>query len=165
MAQPVVDISLFGDKALKKALARLEPKLQKKVFRQTQRKSATRLRARITENLSGPVVDVHTGRYRDAMRKAPIRAFTNKRKRQKGVGVHMPERHLLGISPDDQWYYPFVVEYGTEKDRQGRGPVPAFAPIRRAVNDNARRELATMATDMKVGIEREAKRLPKAKVR
>lgn len=162
MAQPVVDIRLFGDKALRKALARLEPKLQKKVFAKTQRLSAKRLRSKITENLSGPVVQRDTGAYADAMRRAPIRAFTNRKKRQKGIGVHMPERHLLGIAPDERSYYPFAIEYGTEKQRGGRGPLPAFAPIRRAVNSSARQELARMSTDMREGIEKT--KLPKAKV-
>lgn len=154
MASPVVDISMFGDKALARGLARLEPRIQKKVVRQAIRKSAKRVRAHVIANWERTK---DTGQMAEAFKAIKIRA--GKRSRH-GLRMEypLPERSLLGISPSYKWYPPFAVEYGYTRTARAPVTVPPKAPIRRAVNEHTDQEHAIMGREIGKGIEREARK-------
>ncbi len=157
MAKPVIDISLVGSKVLIEALGRLGDRLQRKVVRQAMRKSAKRLNIAIIQNLSGIPVAPDSGRW--LMAQSAQKPQSGKRSRT-GIRIELPypTRDELGIDAKDKWFRPMAIEYGTTKNRQGRGPLPAFAPVRRAVNENTAKEHSIMATEIGRGIEREARK-------
>lgn len=156
MAKPVVDISLVGSDILIRQLASFEPRIQRKVVRQTLRKSAKRLQVHVIQNLSGYPVAPETGRYLFAMAGAKPKALRRSRY-VIGVGIAMPVRAELGIDPGYEWYYPFAVEYGYTREARAPVVVPPKAPIRRAVNDNTDAEHRFMGRDIGKGVEREAR--------
>jgi hypothetical protein len=148
--KPVVDISVFGNKALERDLASFPPGVQKKVVRPVLRRSLKRLKAHVVRNLSGHPVSPDSGRYLAAMIAAKPHALKRSRTRI-GVAFDMPPRTELGIPPGYKWYYPAAVEYGHPR-------ASAKAPIRRAVNAHTNEELGAMGRDIGRGIEREAKK-------
>lgn len=158
MAGNALHITVEGDRAVMKLFESLEPTVKKKVIRPELRKAAKRANKRLVHNLSGAVVKPHTGRWLAAQTGVKPKAIKRSRK---GIGVVIgfPEREELGIAPDDKWFYPAAVEHGTEKDRQGRGPLPAFAPIRKAVDDHAAEETRIISAGIRAGTIREAKKL------
>ncbi len=157
MAKPVIDISLVGNKVLIEALGGLHDRIQRKVVRQAMRKSAKRLNVAIVQNLSGIPVAPDSGRW--LMAQSAQKPVPGRRSRTGiTIGIPMPLREELGIPARDKWYYPTAIEYGTTKTRGGRGPLPAFAPMRRAVNENTDREHQAIGTEIGKGIEREARR-------
>lgn len=164
MAKPVIDISFLGGKALERALSQLPDRIQRKVVRQSLRKSAKRVNTYIVQHLSGIPVSPDTGRWLIAQ--SAQKPKSGKRSRR-GVRIELPypTREELGIAAGDKYFYPAAIEYGTQKTRQGRGPLPAFAPIRRAVNENTEKEHRLMGAEIGKGIEREARRAFAAKVR
>ena len=157
MAKPVIDISILGDKELSRALSRLPDRIQRKVVRQSLRKSAKRANTYIGQNISGIPVSPDTGTW--LMTQSAQKPQPGKRSRT-GVRIELPypTREELGISPTDKWFWPSALEYGTTKSRGGRGPLPAFAPVRRAINENTAKEHQLMGTEIGRGIEREARR-------
>lgn len=157
VAKPIVDISLVGDKALIKGLARFEPRVQKKVVRGALRKSAKRLKAHVIRNLSGDPVKPDSGRYRAGMVAAKIRSLGRSR-RLMALGFALPTRAELGIAPGYEWYYPFAVEYGYTRTARAPVTVAPKAPIRRAVNEHATEERLVMGREIGAGIKREAKK-------
>lgn len=165
MATPVIDISLLGDKALIRALAQLPDRIQRKVVRQSLRRSAKRVNGYIVQHLSGIPVAPDSGRWLIAQSAQKPKAAKRSRRGVR-MEVSYPEREQLGIAPGDKYFYPAAIEYGTTKTRQGRGPLPAFAPIRRAINENTAKEHALMGAEIGKGIEREARRaFAKVKIR
>jgi hypothetical protein len=155
---PVIDIRVFGDEALAKALASFEPKVQKKVVRSALRKSLKRLKAHVVRNLSGHPVAPDSGRYLAAMIAAKPKALPRSRS-SIGVGIAMPTREELGIPPDyKKGFYPFSLEYGYTRTERAPVVVPAKAPIRRAVNSHQAEELRVMGDDVGRGVEREARK-------
>lgn len=150
MAKPAIDISLVGSDILIKQLASFEPKVQKRVVRQTLRKSAKHLKAHIVTNLSGHPVSPDSGRYLAAMTAAKPKALPRSRT-MIGVGIAMPYRAELGIDPGYKWYYPFAVEYGHDR-------APPKAPLRRAIDDHADEEHRFMGRDIGKGVDREARK-------
>lgn len=151
MAQPVVDISVVGVKAVSAMLGKLPDAAQKKAVRFALRRSAKRLKGHIVTNLSGHPVAPRSGRLLAAMKRVKVQALKRSRTRV-GVFVALPTREELGIAPDDPYYYPAAVEYG-----HSRAPAKRF--IRNAVNDHEAEELRMIGTDIGKGIEREARRL------
>ncbi len=157
MAKPIIDISLVGNKVLISALGKLGDRIQRKVVRQAMRKSAKRLNVAIIQNLSGIPVAPDSGRWLVAQ--SAQKPVPGRRSRTGIViGIPLPTKEMLGIPAKDKWYYPTAIEYGTTKSRGGRGPLPAFAPMRRAVNENTAKEHQRMGTEIGKGIEREARR-------
>lgn len=153
MAEPVVGIAMLGDKELERKLARLAtPASQKRSIRPSLKKSAKRLKLRLIENLSGKIVTPRTGRWLRATQAAKVKAIKRARHRI-GSGFSTPTREELGIPADTpgrrRGYYPYAVEYGTPT-------APAFAPMRRAVNDNTLEEFRLIGTDVGKGITKEA---------
>lgn len=145
-----IDISMIGDKALEKKFRRLEDKVQKRIVRKALRASAKRFKARVIENVSGFPVGVRTGRYRAAIKAGKVKAIPRSRGRI-GVGIPMPLRSELGISPDDKHYFPAALEYGSDT-------APARPHFRPAVDEHKSEELRQIGRDIGDGIEREAKR-------
>jgi len=144
-----VDLRVLGVPELERKLKRLEAATQKKVVRQALRKSATRTKARVVDNLSGEKVNVQTGVLRQAFKKAKIRGET-KRGRIR-IGIVFPERDALGITPDDKHYYPTAVEYC-------HGNVPPHPYMRPAIDEHRTGELRLIGRDIGNGIEKEAGR-------
>lgn len=154
MARPVIDIQVLGVKELGQALARFEPRIQKKVVRRALRESGKRLKDKALVNWSGGVVTERTGRTVAAMEAERVKPVRTRR----GIRFEwaMPTKAALGIEDDS--YYPFAIEYGYTRTKRAPVVVPAKAPIRRAVNSNMAREHAAMGKEIGKGIEREAKR-------
>jgi hypothetical protein len=158
--EPLVNIKVFGNKALERSLSSFPNRIQRKVVRQAQKKSLKRLQAHVVRKLSGHPVAPKSGRYLAAMIAAkphplPRRRYTF------GVGIDIPTREELGIPPDyKKGFYPFSLEYGYTRTTKKGGTVtvPAKAPIRRAVNAHQAEEFRFMAGDIGRGIYREARR-------
>ena len=134
-----VDISLLGDKALQRKLDALGGKA-KTVFNRVARESAKRIRIEIAMN-----TPVKTGTLRAAMLNAKIRLLSV----AAGIGILMPTREEVNIAPDDEYYYPFHVEYG-------HGSVPAHSYIRRTVDTVVGDELRIVARRLGEEITKEA---------
>lgn len=160
MARPVIDISILGDKALERSLSQLHDRIQRKVVRQAMRKSMKRANGYVVQNLSGIPVSPDTGRW--LMAQSGQKPVVDGRSRTKiRLGVPYPTREQLGIPAGDKYFYPSAIEYGTVKSgstRKGRGPLPAFAPVRRAINENTAKEHRLIGNEIGKGIEREARR-------
>jgi len=133
-----VDISVFGDKRLERALRELPVRIQNKVARKALRAGAkvigdeARARVAVSSERTRP------GRHlRDTIK---VRAM--KRSRAKfGFNVQTGRRIELGIPPDEKSYYPFSLEYGTAKAAaqpymrpalETKGP-PALARIKQQI--------------------------------
>ena len=102
MAGMGVDISFLGDKQLSRKLSRLDNKMQRSIVRKALRQAAAPV-------LGGAkaLAPVLTGRMRDSLR---IRASKGRRGTI-GVVIETGKRDELGISKDDQYFYPTVIEY------------------------------------------------------
>ena len=155
VAKPAVDITLLGDKSLERMLAALPRVSQKKAVRPALRACAKRLKADLLANISGPIIEIRTGRYRSAMVAERVHALKRIRGLI-GVAFDMPTRVALGISPEDKHYYPFALEYGDSR----RG-LPPKAPIRRTVDEHKDVELRRIGTAVGKDIEKQARKLGK----
>lgn len=150
MAGAAFQIMVLGDRAIRRGLKELPTRLRNKVLRQSFRASLERMRAALVQNLSGEPVAPLTGRYREAMR--TIKQQPGKRRR--GIvrrGLPFPTREVLGIAADNPYYYPTVLEYGSEKRR-----IPALAPARRAVDDDYNAEARRIGIDVGKRVQVEA---------
>jgi hypothetical protein len=151
MASKFIEIGMLGDKELARALAKLPDKAQSKAVRPALRKATKRIHVGITQAFSGIPVGMDTGRTLTAIAGvAPI-----KLKIKHGVvgyGILWPTRDELGISPEDEFFYPAVIEYGSAKDPEH---YPARAPVRGTVNRMQGAELGTIGRDVAKGIERQ----------
>lgn len=124
------DISIFGDKALTRALDDLSDKIQKQYMRKSLR-AGTKLVADVVRR-NTPVL---TGRLRKG-----IKVRAGKRSRGLiGYFVLLPTRAQLGIDPKAKWYYPAVLEWGGIT-KTGR-IIPALGFMRRSLESS--REPAT----------------------
>jgi hypothetical protein len=132
------DISVVGDKELERRFARLSRTVQRKLILKTFMHTIRRLKNEVLINLSGRVVQERSGRYVTAMESQSIKKFTSDFLVARSFD--MPRRAKMGIV-EANGYYPAYLEYGTQK-------MPAFAPIRKAVNKVERRELAFIADDL-----------------
>lgn len=150
MPKPDFDISVLGDKQLEHMLAQLPRKSQARIVRRSLRDSVKRLHSALLKNVMGSPVGIRTGRL--AMAIASMQVKSKRRRNELRYAIMLPTREELGISPQDKHYYPAVLEYGAPH-------MPARAPMRRAVDDNAKAELATIAHEIGKGVERTARRL------
>jgi hypothetical protein len=157
MAKPFVDISLLGDKELARALARLPDKAESKAVRPALRASTKRLHALVVQAFSGIPIGVRTGRTLAAYIAQKVHAIPRKRG-EIGAAFDQPSRELLGIEPEDRWYHPAILEYGSPTDPER---YPPYAPIRGTVNRVEPREKQTIGRDIGKGIERQWRRLAK----
>ena len=151
-----VDISILGDKELSKKLAALENKHQSAAVRSALGKSATRLKKAVTA--AAPVRSDYEGKgHPPGMLKAALKATKTRSASRRGlIKRHwpLPERHLLGIDPKDQNYWPAAVEYGHK--RKGGGRVPPKAYIRGTVNRYQDAEIKRIGQDIGKWIEKKA---------
>lgn len=152
MAKPIVDISVFGDKALERALGSFEPRIQKKVMRQVIRASAKRNKGHVSQAWAQHADE---GTMAAAMKATKVKAGKRSRSQMR-IEWPLPsgekKGHALGKIHN-------AVEYG-------HGNVPAKAYTRRAVNAHTNEEYAEMARHTGRGVEREAqKHFRKAVVR
>jgi len=150
----VVDIKMLGDKRLSRALEKLPAIAQKRVVRKALRKSAKRQVGYVVA-----LAPEDTGALKRGYRIAKVRALRHWRHIM-GAGLDNPYRDTLGISPDDKWYYPFALEYGT-KQRKGRGRIAAMRFIRDAVDRHAETEYRLLSQEIGHGIQAEWSRLAK----
>jgi len=145
-----IDISLLGDEALSKLLARLSGPVQRRVVSKAMRASAKRIQGHVVSNLSGSPVHVRSGDLRAAFSGARVRAGKGKR----GVirlGIEWPTRDKLGIAADDPYFYPTAIEYG-----HARASAKPF--MRPAVDDHESEEHRRIGSEIGAGIESEAGR-------
>lgn len=153
MARPLIDISILGDKALSKKLARLGGVQQKAVVRSALGKSMTRIKKAVVAAAPVRAGNVTGGQSPapGTLKRALKATKINRRTKRFGVSVAwpMPERHLLGIDPGDKYYYPAHVEYG-------HGGVPPNPYIRGTVNAMEAAEFRKIGADIGKGIEKKA---------
>jgi len=149
MAQ-AVDITMTGADDLIRKFGNLEARLQKKVARQALRAAGKRIHDHVARNLSGGVVNILTGRLFNAWMAERVHAIKRTRGLI-GVAIDLPSRDALGIDPQDKYYYPTALEYGTPR-------FSAKAPFRRAVDDHAAAELRIIGEQIGRGIENEARK-------
>lgn len=101
-----IEVTIFGDKALEAALARLPDKLQEGLAQKAMKLAGQKL-----------LVDVKaatprkTGKLADTLK---LKVF--RKKGVVGVRVITGTRAELGIDPKSKHYYPAYVELGTQRD-------------------------------------------------
>ena len=140
MAQQVhVDISVFGDKQLQRALKALPINVEKKVVRQALRKAA-----KPVLDTAKSLVPVKTGALKKSLK---LRALRKQKRGQFGVQVMTGTREQLGIAADDPYYYPMAVEVGTAK-------APAHPFMRPALDQNREATYRLVAELVRTGITR-----------
>lgn len=150
-----ISIQVLGDEGIIAALMQLPAANRRFALRPALLKATKHLRTAIVQHLSGIPVKPQTGSYLFAMagqKPVLIRAKTG----LVGYVLKMPPRAELGIDPQDEHYYPAVLEYGSPLDYER---YPAFSPIRKAVNSNERAVKFQIAVDVGRGIERQWARL------
>jgi len=142
MPEPIVDISVLGDKALERALGSFEPKVQKKVMRQVIRASTKRNKVHVA---SAWQQHADEGVMAAAMKTVKVRAGKRSRssiRMEWPLPIGWRDGYPLGLIHN-------AVEYGHAR-------APAKAYTRRTVNSHTREEHAEMARHTGRGIEREA---------
>lgn len=147
MAKPVIDLRALGIPELDAKLAKLDPRVQKKVVRKALRDHAKVVKGRVVDNLSGSPVQVRTGELRAAYQAAKIRGAT--RRGVIRISVEAPPRDLLGVAAGDRHYYPYAIEYGHRRAQ----PHPFMRP---AIDDFVAQDLRTLGDAIGRGVIREA---------
>ena len=144
MADNMIRITaqLKGVQEVQKAIKQFQPTLQKKLQRK-----ATRKAGKPVLDTARARVPVMTGKLRKNLKLRSV-----KRKRGStvvGVSVKTPERHVLGISESDPYYYPSVIEYGSAK--RNISPRPYLRPALDQNKNNVRQiyasELKSLITE------------------
>ena len=128
-----IDIRVLGDKKLQKQLNKLDPKLRKKALQ-----SAMRIAMKPVLLAAKSSAPVDSGLLRRFLRIKNLKA----NKKSIGVIVKYGTRKALKIDPNDPYYYPAALEYGT-KTVKGR-PI-----LRNALNDNKEQVLNILAKELK----------------
>ena len=137
------DISLLGDKALSRKLAKLPAAVQRKVLRPALRKGGKVILEAVRRN-----IPVDEGKLRKTLK---LRALKAKRGRI-GVEVRTGTREELDIPAGAEGYYPAHVELGT----RNRSATPYLRP---AMDDKESQVVSLLKTEIGLGITREAKRI------
>lgn len=114
MARKMIDISMVGDRQLRKAFAALKLTAAKKIIRPALRDTAKNVKP-----LLAAAAPVRTGKLQQEMAKAKIRSASSAPRKIIRIGVVMPTRAELGIPLDSGGkkfgYYPIILEYGSAK--------------------------------------------------
>lgn len=105
-----VDMTVLGNRALIRKLEKLPAAMQKRAVRPALRRSAKRVNKAATLKLARIWRQV-TGVTLTAFKGVKVRSFTTKR--GLNFAAPLPTRSDLGISPDDRFFYPQALEYGT----------------------------------------------------
>ncbi len=141
-----IDIRLTGFKELESKLHKLVDKTQKTIVRSAIRKEAVRAKERIVENIvSAGLID--TGVMLHAYQEAKIKSAGKPGLIR--IGVENPTRDALGIHADDEYYYPYAVEFG-------HGGVPGHPFIRPAIDNHKDESRKAIGEDIGKAIEKEA---------
>ena len=104
MAGTFVNISVLGDKELSAALSKMPLKVQKKITRQALRTVAKHVMTDVKASRH-----ILTGKLKASYK---VNSIVRGKRGLFGVVVSSGTRGQLGISPDDRYYYPAVLEYG-----------------------------------------------------
>lgn len=134
--QQAIDISMLGDKALSRALAKLVPHAQKKAVRGAVRNSAKRMRP-----LVAAATPVDSGRLKHEMETAPIRGTTKRGFIRIGMVKPPGKRESIQLN---------VLEYGSA----ARNLAP-LRFIRNTVDRHAASEHQKMGQDIRRSIAKE----------
>ena len=168
-----VDTSVLADVADK--LAFLNERCMQRIFKGVCMRAAERAKWRVVANLSGKVLQVDTGEYRNAFAKSEA-TFGSHRKGKIVVGVAFPTREELGIKPDDPYFYPAALEYGHAAPGYGRNApgVPAlkrgesspkhvkpYPHIRPAIDNHIEAEKIRIGADLREEISAEFDKIMK----
>lgn len=135
-----VELKLTGDRALARAMRRLESNAPRDVLEPALLSSAERIKARVVQNLSGSVVRVRSGELLQAFSQVKPRSY-GKSETKVRVGIPPPTRRALGIAADDKSYYPYAIEFGHSR-------VPARSFLRSATDASARDEFVRIGNDI-----------------
>lgn len=138
MRDRFIDISMLGDKELQANFKKIDIALQKKIMRQALRRAAGPVFADVKTS-----VPVLTYRLFESLK---IRIFT--KRGLMGAVVETGTRQDLGISADDPYFYPAVVEYGSQK--KGIRAQPFMRP---ALDNNREEVFSIMRRVIKAGLE------------
>lgn len=141
----MIDISILGDKALTRSFNKLAYKTQRKFTRK-----ALRAGAKVVQQEYKARVPVDSGALKRGIK---VRAGQRSRKYLR-INIITPERDKLGISADDKWYYPAVIEYGGVK-KDGT-VIPAQAPGRKALEAKEDEAIRTIGRTLWQQIKAEA---------
>jgi hypothetical protein len=136
MASPVIDITMFGDKALERKLAKLPPVVQRKVVRKECRESAKRMKPRVVA-----AVPSKRGKLKQLVQNFRVRAGKQKRG-SVYIGLTLPEERKDAIAI-------FAVEYGSKDGKRAAQPF-----IRRTVNAHMEAEQRRIGQGIGRGIEK-----------
>lgn len=142
----MIDIDL-RDTDLQRTFKALPEKLQKNYIRRAIRKAGKIVLADAKTN-----VPVLTGRLRDTLR---IKSFS--RKTSVGVKIETGTREDLGIAPDDPYFYPAVLEFGSER-------IPPVPFLRGSLYDNSSSIMALIRDAVRGFIAKAAAKAAKKKV-
>lgn len=149
MPRDGIDITVLGVPELDRKLRRFERKMQRtmlsRIFRDHLRR---RIRGRILAFLSGDPIRPLTGKLREAMATARVRAAARNPRRLLRIGIAWPTRAELGIDSDDPHFYPAALEYGHKG-------APAHPFIRPAIDNYRRLDVRRIARMLKKAIRRE----------
>lgn len=142
------DVQLEGFGEFDRRLAALGPRVEKRVVSRAIRKASKVIHTEFVSRLPED-----SGRLKRAAAKVQgnIRSLKRSRRGNVGVGVFYPRRDALQIPADAKFYYPAAIEYGTSKQA-------AQHPLRSAIDMKTNEYLATLRTELGVGIETEAKK-------
>jgi len=161
----LVDISLTGDKRLQRKLNRLPVVVQRKIVRRAAREAmrpvlATAKQLAPVLQGGGPPERV-PGLMRDTIKIKALKPSTWQKKRHTfGIVVCTAPREVLGIAPDDPYYYPAAVEFGHEASGwyAGGPPVPAYPFMRPAMDQNRRTAINIFSQHVAAELLSEARR-------
>lgn len=134
--QQAIDISMLGDEALSRALAKLVPHAQKKAVRSAVRNEAKRMRP-----LVAAATPVDTGRLKREMETAPIRGTTKKGVIRMGMVRPPGKRESIQLN---------TLEYGSAKRN-----LPPLRFVRNTVDKHAATGHRNMGRDIRRSIEKE----------
>lgn len=114
MADVTVDISVLGDKVLSRRFNALASKMQAKILKKTFRVIAKDIKASANSRIPiGPSKE--KGRHLKGALKVRV---PKKKKGLVSIEVQTPQREVIGVSPDDEFYYPSALELGSKKQRE-----------------------------------------------
>lgn len=141
------DVQITGLAALDRKLANLPRKTERKVVKQSIKKSAAVIQ---NEIVARTPVDTGTLK-REMAKKRNIRTLKKRRDGSLGMRIASPKREALGIDEDDKFYYPSAVEFGTSE-------LPGQHVMRQATEAKKEEYLRQLSQEMGAGIEAEAKK-------
>lgn len=115
-----VDFQIFGVESVLKKFETLRKSVRKDLLRAGLERWATVVRDDVLARVGGGDLNVVTGAYLAAWSKQPVVFQRGGMEGMPSAGIAFPSREALGISKDDENYYPFAIEYGHAAPLRGR---------------------------------------------